>query len=640
MKSLLLSTLLTCFILCSAAIAQPVFEPPLGQPINFPDTDVGNVSRLGLMVMGAGQMWNLQFEVNDQSFSVEPPQRNVGAREAFEFELRFTPQREGQIQAIMTVVTIGENGDAFAFEVQMSGTGIGGDRPEIAVDPEEVRLEIETPEQQESFTIVVSNGGNEVLEIAWELDEVEWVFLRDDRSERNLNPGSNENIRFRTTHDFPENGEHVANLTISSNDPDRPEIVVPITLIVDIPEITTLTIELDEGWNMISSNREFAEDFIDDEGPDIQLIFGDIIEQISHIKDGFGRFCSPEFDFWGIESWEIDQGYQVRTLEETELEVTGTVIPWDREIFLHGGWNIVPYYPTYNNWSLREALNNLIERDLLRIAKDAYGRFIIPEFIFQDPPANPGQGYQVKVTQNCRFTWAPEPDWLASEQLAPQHQRLLHFDFDLETAHSSNNMSVVIRNIEADNEVPDGAEIACYTRDGKIAGAGIFRNSSQAVCLAVWGEEKLTEDEVEGLAIGESLTFRMWDPVRDEEYPLSVSVVEGEDSYSENGILICDGKAETTNTQVTQPCQFEVTALYPNPFNSNLTVNYNIFEPTDIQIGLFSIDGRLLKNLIPQEKTVGNHAITMDASDLSAGIYVIKVGSGDRVLSSKVVLLK
>ena len=376
MKSLFLFTFLTCLILSITAIGQPQFDPPIDQPINFPDTDLGDVSRLGLTVMGAGQLWILQFEVNDQAFLVEPRERIVGAREAVEFELMFAPRRAGQVQAIMTVTAIVEDGDALVFEVQLNGNGIGEDRPEIAVEPEEFQLEINAHEQRESFIINVSNIGNEVLEIEWELDVVEWAYLRHDRRGGELNPGSNVNIFIRTTHDLPENGGYVANLTIDSNDPDRPEIIVPISMIVDIPEFTTLAIELREGWNMISSNREFTEDFVDDEGPDIQLIFENIIEQISHIKDWRGRFCSPEFDYWGISAWETDQGYQVRTLEETELEVTGSVIPWDREIFLRRGWNIAPYYPTYDN-GIRDALNDLIERDLLILAKDGYGRFIL-----------------------------------------------------------------------------------------------------------------------------------------------------------------------------------------------------------------------------------------------------------------------
>jgi len=411
-------------------------------------------------------------------------------------------------------------------------------------------------------------------------------------------------------------------------------------MIAQIPEITTQTIELNRGWNIISTNRVFMEDFIDEEGPDMQLIFGDIIEQISHIKDWWGRFCSLEFDYWGIDRWETDQGYMVRTLEETELEVTGALIPWDREIFLRRGWNIISYYPSYESDNLLIALWDLVDRDLLLLAKDGQGRFVNPDFGFMPPRAHPGQGFMVKVTQNCRFSWWPDLRWGVNNQIKPENQRLSHFDFDLETAHSSNNMSVVIRTISADNAVPDGAEIACFIEDGKIAGAGLIQSSDQSAGLTVWGDELLTDDEVEGFKMGEKLTFRMWDPIRNEEYPVSFTVVEGENKYTENGILICDGKVERNGSSGFYLEQFAVKAIYPNPFNSNLTVDYCLFESNDLQVGLYSVDGRLLKSVNPEKKSIGNHTVTINAADLSTGVYVVKISIGDQQQMKKVVLIR
>ncbi len=641
MKSLFLFAILTCLIFSSAAMAQPGFNPPINQPINFPDTDVGNTSRLGLTVTGRGQMWNIQFVVNIEDFSVEPAQRNVGAREAFEFELRFTPQRAGQIQGIMTITAVGQDGNVHAFEVELNGIGIGEDRPEITLNLEEVLFEIETPEHHELITIRISNTGNEVLETEWELEDVAWLYLQGDRRQLDIEPEDDWGIGIRTRFDFPENGEYDVNFTINSNDPERPEIVVPITMIVNIPEVTTQTLELEQGWNMISTNREFAEEFIDEEGPDMGLIFVDIADQIRIIKDGFGGFCAPTFDYWGIEAWESDRAYQVNTLEETELDATGLLIPWDREIFLHGGWNIVPYYPVYEHWDLGIALADLIERNLLMMAKDVHGRFVMfQDWGWENPPAIPGQGYMVKVTQNCRFSWGPEPERVNGTEPELTEKVLAHFKFDLETDHSSNNMSVVIRNIDVDNMLLDGSEIACFTQDGRIAGAGNFRQSTQSVCMAIWGDEQLTEDIVEGLAIGESLNFRMWDPVRDMEYPIFITPVEGENKYSENGILICEGKIETTLNPEFLPEQFLVTGMYPNPFNSSLTVNYSLFESGDVQIGLYSIVGRLIKHAIQNSLSVGSQLITIDAKNLAAGIYVVRVRKGEKIQLNKVVLMK
>lgn len=160
MKSLFLFSFLTWVILSNVVVAEPSYDPPINRPINFPDTDVGGESRLGLTVTADGQAWNVQFEVDDPSFSVEPPQAEIGAGEAFEFQLAFAPWRAGELRAELLGSANGENGDRLSPDVWLVRTGIG-DPPEMVVEPEEIRFEIDAPDQRENILIYVSNIGDD-----------------------------------------------------------------------------------------------------------------------------------------------------------------------------------------------------------------------------------------------------------------------------------------------------------------------------------------------------------------------------------------------------------------------------------------------------------------------------------------------
>jgi len=63
---------------------------------------------------------------------------------------------------------------------------------------------------------------------------------------------------------------------------------------------------------------------------------------------------------------------------------------------------------------------------------------------------------------------------------------------------------------------------------------------------------------------------------------------------------------------------------YPNPFSSNLTVDYNLPVSEDLTIELFDVLGRKIKTISKGNKTAGAHSFIIDGSKLTQGTYVIK----------------
>lgn len=86
--------------------------------------------------------------------------------------------------------------------------------------------------------------------------------------------------------------------------------------------------------------------------------------------------------------------------------------------------------------------------------------------------------------------------------------------------------------------------------------------------------------------------------------------------------------------------QFKLNTIYPNPFNTNCKINYIINQSSNINISIYDINGNLIIDLIDSFQNKGKYSILWNASNISSGIYFIKMQSFDKIISKKIILLK
>ena len=89
-----------------------------------------------------------------------------------------------------------------------------------------------------------------------------------------------------------------------------------------------------------------------------------------------------------------------------------------------------------------------------------------------------------------------------------------------------------------------------------------------------------------------------------------------------------------------RPQNFEITQIYPNPFNPITTIQYILIQNTNIQVLVYDIQGRVITTLIDGIQTAGNHSIMWDASKFSSGIYFLNMSSGKISKTKQLVLMK
>ena len=79
---------------------------------------------------------------------------------------------------------------------------------------------------------------------------------------------------------------------------------------------------------------------------------------------------------------------------------------------------------------------------------------------------------------------------------------------------------------------------------------------------------------------------------------------------------------------------------YPNPFNPTTTIQYQFLSGNNVRLEVLNIRGQLIKTLVDEQKTPGRYSVEFDASDLSSGVYLYRLVSGDFTQTRKMVLLK
>lgn len=88
------------------------------------------------------------------------------------------------------------------------------------------------------------------------------------------------------------------------------------------------------------------------------------------------------------------------------------------------------------------------------------------------------------------------------------------------------------------------------------------------------------------------------------------------------------------------PEALTLTGLYPNPFNSTLTVEVALPRAGMLKVGIYDAQGRLLRAERQGQLGAGLHRLALDAKALPAGVYLLRAESAGSVAVGKAVLLR
>ncbi|MBU0561533.1 MAG: T9SS type A sorting domain-containing protein [Bacteroidetes bacterium] len=88
------------------------------------------------------------------------------------------------------------------------------------------------------------------------------------------------------------------------------------------------------------------------------------------------------------------------------------------------------------------------------------------------------------------------------------------------------------------------------------------------------------------------------------------------------------------------PTAYQLHQNYPNPFNPATTIRFNLHKAGMTTLKIYDMLGQEVASLINEYKNSGAYEVTFDASQLTSGMYVYSITSGQFVATKKMMLVK
>ncbi len=103
-------------------------------------------------------------------------------------------------------------------------------------------------------------------------------------------------------------------------------------------------------------------------------------------------------------------------------------------------------------------------------------------------------------------------------------------------------------------------------------------------------------------------------------------------------------KSQITNIdhqfETSSPLKFDLSQNYPNPFNPATRINFSLASPGRTSLIVYNMLGQKVVELKNEFLGAGNYSVDFDGSNLSSGIYVYFLKSGNHQQYKKMMLIK
>ena len=192
-------------------------------------------------------------------------------------------------------------------------------------------------------------------------------------------------------------------------------------------------------------------------------------------------------------------------------------------------------------------------------------------------------------------------------------------------------------------------EIGVFTSDGRCCGAIVWEGKNSAI--AVWGDNSQTPN-VDGFATEDTLRIHIWHKSDNKEYlAASEYQIDHPVFYRPNGFSVLTSLIANLTTDAstldgkTSPSDCGLSQNFPNPFNPETQIRYDIPSETHVKLTIYDIKGRYIRTLFQGEQVAGHYHFTWDSRDETGrsvpnGVYIYQLVTESQTFARKMILIK
>lgn len=376
------------------------------------------------------------------------------------------------------------------------------------------------------------------------------------------------------------------------------------------------TIVLNRNWNLIST-------YINPNRPDITDVLSPVFDAdlLIIVKDENGNFWWPEFNYNGLDDWDVLRAYQIKVRESTEFDVVGERIDPDTPIELDAGWNMVSYLLP-DPVDCEVALEGIVEN--LWLAKNDRGDFYAPRYGYNGlGDMEPGLGYKLYMMRGTDLVYNPGDELGFVDPQRPEK--------GVPSLLTGSDMSLLITDAKGVSLEHDIELSVVAGMNDRVVGSATM---TELPCGVVIVGDDTTTSEIEGARDGEELSLFLNTDSGDITF--KIDLLAGEMVYHTDSFTILE--LEGNNDAI--PAEFAVERVYPNPFNNFIRISFGVPETIDISLFVRDLSGRRVYDLPRARYNTGWHSLSIDASTWSSGIYLAELSSPMGREQIKLVLMR
>ena len=91
--------------------------------------------------------------------------------------------------------------------------------------------------------------------------------------------------------------------------------------------------------------------------------------------------------------------------------------------------------------------------------------------------------------------------------------------------------------------------------------------------------------------------------------------------------------------------QYAIMSSYPNPFNPQTTISYELYSDSNVEVAIFNLLGQKIATVVNEFAEAGSYSSIWNGQDAlgreaASGVYVLKLTTDNEVISNKITLLR